>query len=65
MNNPLIIRPRRGTLNEWNDHKDIILRDRELVVIQNNDDIDAEPKFKLGDGVTPYKDLPYVSISSV
>ena len=61
---PIIIRPRRGTLNEWNEKgKDIILRKSEIAVIQNNYIEDkSEPQFKIGDGITPFKDLPYVTM---
>ena len=61
---PIIIRPRRGTFNEWNEKgKDIILRKSEIAVIQNNYIEDkSEPQFKIGDGMTPFKDLPYVTM---
>lgn len=61
---PITIRPRRATLNEWNDKgKDIILRKSEIAVVQNNYIEDnSEPQFKIGDGITPFKDLPYVTI---
>ena len=58
---PLTIKPRRGTIDEWNEHEDTILREHELVVIKN-DNPELEPKFKLGDGVTPFKNLPYVTM---
>ena len=59
---PMIIRPRRATIDEW-ETKNIILRKSEIAVIQNNNTNDgSEPRFKLGDGITHFKDLPYVTI---
>ena len=44
-------------------HQDIILRKSEIVVVQNNYEEDkSEPQFKIGDGITPFKDLPYVTM---
>ena len=61
---PIEIRPRRATLNEWNEKgKDVILRKSEIAVVQNNYIEDnSEPQFKIGDGITPFKDLPYVTM---
>lgn len=59
---PIIIRPRCASIDEWN-IQNIILRKSEIAVVQNDDVTDySEPKFKLGDGITPFKDLPYVTI---
>ena len=60
---PITIRPRRATANEWkNNGYNEILRKFEIAVVQNNDADDYEPRFKICDGVTPFKDLPYVTM---
>jgi len=53
------IRPRRGTLYQWSVHNPI-LWEGELAVESPDTGVGTGLcKFKIGDGVTPYNELPY------
>ena len=51
----MIIKHRRGTTDEWN-NSSIIPAEGELVIEETND---GRQKFKLGNGYSLFKDLPY------
>jgi hypothetical protein len=52
-----IVQHRRGTTNEWSASK-VIPKEGEIVIEELDN---GTKKIKLGDGVTPFKDLPYIS----
>ena len=56
--NKLKIQFRHGTLDEWNQSKDIPFANEILLVKEMHKEM--EPLFKLGDGIHIFKDLPYV-----
>lgn len=45
----------------WSDGSSIILKDREILVESEGEGDTLTLRFKIGDGVTPYSKLPYVS----
>lgn len=53
----LIVQHRRGTSDEWLEKKDTIIADGELVIEEVGDGV----KLKVGDGVTTFENLPYVT----
>ena len=60
-----IVQLRRGTESEWADYKsrkpnEATPRDGELILVYDN----GIPRLKIGDGLTPYDALPYLSIDS-
>lgn len=52
-----IVQHRRGTTNEWSASK-VIPKEGEIVIEELDN---GTKKIKLGDGITPFKDLPYIS----
>ena len=59
MNLPITVRPKRATLEECKKSKEI-LKENEIIMVQVCEN--HEPLFKLGDGVSKFDDLHYVSI---
>lgn len=60
-----IVQMRRGTKEDWAEYQarepeESIPRDGELVVEYDN----GIPRLKIGNGVTPYDQLPYMSVDS-
>lgn len=60
-----IVQLRRGTKEEWatyekNEPEESKPREGELVVEYSN----GVPRLKIGDGITPYSKLPYMSVDS-
>ena len=53
----VILKPHRGNINTMNNDKsNIILQDGELFIEKQED---GSYKFKIGDGITVYSELPY------
>ena len=55
-----IVQLRHGTAAEWESHSDIIPYDGELICVSTA----AGQMLKVGDGVTPYSNLPFISAGS-
>jgi len=56
------IQLRRDSKENWNDVNPI-LRNGELVIVQDKDDEDNTiVSFKMGDGINPYKNLPFIPL---
>ena len=53
------IRPRRGTAYEWNTENPILHEGEFVLEVPDSGVGTGLSKFKVGDGVTPYRDLPY------
>ena len=53
------IRPRRGTAYEWNTENPILHEGEFVLEVPDEGVGTGLSKFKIGDGVTPYRNLPY------
>lgn len=53
------IRPRRGTAYEWNTENPILHEGEFVLEVPDTGVGTGLSKFKIGDGVTPYRNLPY------
>lgn len=62
MNN-LTITVKKFTKEYLKENSDIVFRNRELIVEEDDDGIQEHKvyRFKLGDGVTPYRNLKHIS----
>ena len=52
-----ITQHRRGTTDEWQQNKDLVIADGELVIEECGDHV----KIKVGDGVSTFEELPYIT----